>query len=250
MNEKVLRASRSSVVGLALLALWKIVSLRVPAYILPPPENFLAYSAQKVGSGFVLPHLLESVGEIIQGTAIGILLGLMFAFILHHSSTLRTLLMPLLLLVQITPKLSIAPLIVLWIGLGVESKIFLVALVVFFPVMTNILQKLGMQPRNLNALASIYQISGLRRFFVIDLPFVIPDFFTGLQIGLVQSVTAIVIGDFIGSERGLGYLAKLGLNNSDINLVLFSLLMLSLLGLLLFALSNTARRAVARKFAM
>ncbi len=244
---------RRLVLGTASLLLgilaWWAISRRVPDYVLPGPSQVVGFFWAQWTTGGLPLNIAETLGEILQGSLIGLAVGMVLAFLLHRFSLVRRILMPLVVIVQVTPKISIAPLVVLWIGLGVGSKIFLVALVVFYPILVNVMGKLDALPASFDELCVVTGIGGLKRVWAIELPYVLPDLCAGLRLGLVQAVTATVIGDFIGAERGLGYLAKLGQTNSNIQMVLMALILLSLIGWALYAIVGFVERRLTARFA-
>ncbi|MGB4136966.1 MAG: ABC transporter permease [Microbacterium sp.] len=245
---------RPLLVGGASLALgvvgwWAVASLPgVPAYILPTPGAVVDRAVGLWQSGALQLHTAQTFAEIIQGALIGVVVGILLAMVFYHVPLLNRVLMPLIVVVQVTPKISIAPLIVLWIGLGIESKVALVALVVFYPILINMLTRLGAMPTTMRDLAQVTGMGPVRRAFRIEFPFAFPAIAAGLKIGLLAGVTAAVIGEFIGSRAGLGYLEKQGQDNDDIRLVMVTLLLLSFIGYLLWAVVGAAEKRVSRRF--
>ncbi len=120
------------------------------------------------------------------------------------------LLMPIVVVVQAAPKISIAPLIVLWLGLGQQSKVTLVALVSFYPIMINMVTSLRGLPESLDHLARIVGLRGVRRALALEIPYSFPAIVAGLKVGVLQAVTATVIGELLTSSSGLGYLESQG----------------------------------------
>ncbi|WP_460464062.1 ABC transporter permease [Arthrobacter pigmenti] len=188
------------------------------------------------------------MAEVIQGAAIGTVMGIVLAMSFTHIAWLRKLLMPLIVVAQVTPKISIAPLIILWVGLGIGSKIALVILVTFYPVLINMLSRLEAIPPTVKDLSRITGMGAFRRALTIELPFSLPALAAGLKLGLIQGVTAAVIGEFIGAQAGLGYLEKQAQENADIQLVIICLLLLSSFGFLLYALVGFVEKRVVKRF--
>lgn len=220
----------------------------VPAYVLPTPQAVWARAVDLFVNNSVQIHIAQTVAEVLQGAVIGIVLGIVLAMTFHHVRWIERLLMPLIVVVQVTPKISIAPLIVLWIGLGVGSKITLVTLVVFYPVLINMLSRLSAMPTTLRDLAAIVGMNPVRRAFRIELPYSLPALAAGIKLGLLQGVTAAVIGEFIGARGGLGYLEKQGQDNDDIRLVIVALGLLCLLGVVIYTVVGFVERRIVRRF--
>ncbi|TAM70067.1 MAG: ABC transporter permease [Microbacteriaceae bacterium] len=228
---------------------WAIAVISgLPAYILPTPGATLQRAIELFGTGAIQIHIAQTIAEVLQGAIIGIVLGMMLAMVFFHIGWVRKLLMPIIVVAQVTPKISIAPLIILWIGLGIGSKITLVALVVFYPVLINMLARLESIPSTVRDLAHITGMGPVRRAFRIEFPYSLPALAAGVQLGLLQGVTAAVIGEFIGTRAGLGYLEKQGQDNDDIRLVMVTLALLAALGVVLYLVVGLIERRVSRRF--
>lgn len=157
--------------------------------------------------------------------------------------------MPIVVIIQVTPKISIAPLIVLWLGLGVSSKITLVALVMFYPVLINMMTKLSSVPTSFKDLAIIIGMNPIRRALKVDIPFAFPALASGLKLGILQGITASVIGQFIGATAGLGFLEIQAQEAADTRLVIVCILLLSFLGYALYSIVALIEKRVARRYA-
>lgn len=231
------------------LAWWAIASFtNVPAYILPTPLEVWKRAYELFATNAIQIQIAQTVAEIVQGSVIGIAVGLVLAMSFFHINWIQRLLMPLIVVAQVTPKISIAPLIVLWIGLGIGSKITLVALVVFYPVLINMLARLNAMPPTYRDLAKITGMNPVRRAIRMELPYSLPALAAGIKLGLLAGVTAAVIGEFIGANAGLGFLEKQGQDNDDIRLVIVALGLLSLLGVVLYWIVGVAERRIVRRF--
>jgi len=247
------RVRPSLVGGAALVAgvvvWWAIARFSgVPPYILPTPGATLTRAFELFDSNAIQVHIAQTVAEVLQGAIIGIVIGIVLAMLFHHVRWLRRLFMPVVIVAQVTPKISIAPLIILWVGLGIGSKITLVALVVFYPVLINMLARLEAIPSTVRDLSKITGMGPVRRAFRIEFPYSFPALAAGIKLGLLQGVTAAVIGEFIGARAGLGYLEKQGQDNDDIRLVLVTLALLALLGVILYLVVGAIERRVSRRF--
>lgn len=236
--------------GAGLAGWWLLAELGgLPDYVLPSPAAVVDRAAGLMASGSLQLHTAQTVAEVLQGAVIGAALGAALAMTFHHVRPIKRLLTPVIVVMQVTPKISIAPLLILWIGLGIASKIVLVALVVLYPVLITMLARLESMPSSMRDLASIMDMGPLRRALQIELPFALPGFMTGLGVGLLAGVTAAVIGEFIGATAGLGFLEKQGQDNDDVALVIACLLILSILGWLLFAGVRLVERRITRRYA-
>jgi NitT/TauT family transport system permease protein len=214
------------------IALWWLVVVvaKVPAYLLPPPDAvatrfvFLAQSAE------LTEHIRVTLVEIAGGFVIGSLLGIAFGWLFVRIPVLGRLLSPLILLLQTAPKIAVAPLLLLWLGLDMGPKITLIALVTFFPVMAGASVGFAAVERPYQDLATLLQLTAWQRFRRMELPFSLPPIFAGLRIASTQAVTAAVIGELMGATYGLGYLLSLGQENGDASVVIVAILILSAIG--------------------
>ena len=150
--------------------------------------------------------------------------------------------MPFVLIVQTAPKISIAPLLILWFGLGIESKVALVVLVVFFPIMVNEVAAIRDIDADLHQLLSVLGATAWQRFAYLEFPASLSWLLSGMKVAVTQAVIGAVVGEMIGSKAGMGFLLMLGNETSDINLILASVIVLSLSGLLLYLLVAFAER--------
>ncbi|MFF5264404.1 ABC transporter permease [Actinomadura viridis] len=249
-----LRAARPVVVGALSLAagvlLWWLVTVLfdIPAYRLPTPGAVAAHGWTLARDGALTVHIAQTLAEVVQGVLLGSALGVVLAMVFTRVRPLERVLMPLIVIAQVTPKISIAPLIVLWLGLGIGSKIALITLVSFYPVLINMTMRLRAIPTGVDDLARLLEIGPLARAVKIDLPFALPAIAVGLRLGVLQAVTAAVIGEFIGAEAGLGYLERQAQDNDDIRLVIVSLGLLCLLAWTLYTLVGLVERRLNSRF--
>ncbi|MGO1408630.1 MAG: ABC transporter permease [Brachybacterium sp.] len=232
------------------LAIWWLVatSTAIPTYVLPSPKAVLDDGVRMWASGSLQTHTLQTLAEIGQGAAIGVSSGIALAILFLKVPLVERLLMPIIVVLQVTPKISIAPLIVLWLGLGIGSKIALVALVTFYPVLINLISRLQGIPPTYEDLARVLNMGVLKKTVAIDFPYATPALMTGLKIGALQAVTAAVIGEYIGATAGLGFLQKQAQDNDQITVVLLALFVLCLVGWALYSIVGFMEERAKRRF--
>ncbi|WP_234945650.1 ABC transporter permease [Anaerosphaera aminiphila] len=200
--------------------------------------------AKLFSSGTIVPHILITLKEILLGTLIGVLLGLVLGYIMAKIRIIEKLIMPLVVILQTAPKISLAPLFILWLGLGIESKIVLVVLVVMFPVMINEVLAIRTIDKNVYDLMSVLKSNKIQVFFYIELPYSFEMLISGIKLAMTQAVTGAVIGEMIGAKAGLGYLLTLGSETYDISMILSSVIILSFIGLFLYEIFNILENKV------
>lgn len=218
---------------LAILIAWTAVLrvFEVSESRLPPPADVADYFRFMVTDGDLLRHSWVTLKEIGVGLVWGVGIGVLNALVLDRWQRMEAIIEPLIVIVQATPKISLAPLLVTWLGLGATPKVALVALVTFFPVMANSLGGLRSVPVELLDLAAMTGANRFQEYRRIRLVHALPSLLTGLKVSVSLSVTAAVVGEFIGATEGLGTLLALGQESANVLLLLVTLLVLGAIGL-------------------
>jgi NitT/TauT family transport system permease protein len=242
-----LRRSRTKILPVAflvvILVVWEVISRFTelfPDYILPAPTAILARIWKD-------PELLSSATwitfvEVVVGFAAGALIGLALALPIAYSATVRATLYPLIVASQAVPKIAIGPLLVLWLGLGMLPKLAIVAMMVFFPVVITAAEGFSSVDRNLLDLMRSVHASAWEIFRRVRFPHALPQIFSGLKIGITLAVVGAVVGEWIGSDDGLGYLLLQANTQLDSTLLFSALTLLVALGVVLFILVEVAER--------
>ena len=197
---------RAVLLLLVLLGLWQsvVVFTHIPAYFLPSPEA--VWHALVKNSGLIGREAWVTCLEMLLGFLLASLIGAWSAISLAYCRTLRLSLLPVLVLSQAIPTFAIAPLLILWLGYGLASKIAITLLMLFFPIMSAFLDGL-MQPQPaLMAMARLMTVSRWRMLLVIQIPSALPKLATGLRVAAAGAPLAAIIGEWVGANRGLGYL--------------------------------------------
>jgi NitT/TauT family transport system permease protein len=239
---------RAAAVLAAAIAVWwgAVIAFRIPAFLLPTPDAVLGRFLFMAREGQLERHAAATLTELGLGFAVGAVAGLLVGWAFDRLPLLGRLMSPLILLLQTAPKIAIAPLLLLWLGLGLGPKVVLIALVSFFPVLTGTVTGLAAVEPGYRDLSRLLDLSTAMRFRRVELPFALPAIFAGLRIATTQAVTAAVVGELIGATYGLGYLLSVGQENNDAALVLAAILMLSTLG---WAMHEVVRAAETRVLA-
>ncbi|MCQ1853461.1 ABC transporter permease [Neorhizobium galegae] len=234
----------------ATLVLWTaiVVIFRVPAFLLPGPLEVFARLLFLFENAKLFRHigvtLTEIVAGFVIGTAVGILAGVVFAR-LPRVERFAT---PLILLLQTAPKIAIAPLLLLWLGIGPTPKIVLIAIVTFFPVMSGMVTGLRYGEGSFRDLAAVLKLSPWQSFWHIELPSALPAVLAGMAVATTLAMTAAVIGELMGANEGIGYLLSSGQENSDTAVVIGMVLLLSLIGWAFYEVIELIRRRSLGRF--
>ncbi|HWP59077.1 MAG TPA: ABC transporter permease [Candidatus Acidoferrales bacterium] len=226
----------------ALLGLWEILVrvVEVPNFILPAPREL--YDALVTKFAVVATHAAVTFAEALGGFILSLVLGVGFAVGVVHSRHLQNTLYPLIVILYAMPKSAFAPLMVIWIGYGLMSKIAIAFLVAFFPIVVNTVVGLREIEPELLDLARIYRGSRFAVLKKIRFPNSLPYLFAGIKVALVLSVTGAIVAEFVAANQGLGYLILQANYSLDTAFALVNLLILALLSLLLFSAVDILQR--------
>ncbi len=240
------RLARILAVVLTLLALWQgIVWLTgLPRFILPPPlkvaQTFWASRA------LIAEHALVTLTEIAIGFAIGASLGAVSAIWLAFSAAARLLLGPVLVFSQALPVFALAPILTLWLGYGLGSKVAMAVLIIYFPVTTSFLDGLMRTPPGYLDLARTMGASRLRVMMHLRIPAALPSLASGLKLAAVYAPIGAVIGEWVGSSQGLGYLMLLANGRAKTDLMFAAMLTLGVMSVLIYLAADALARRVGR----
>ena len=178
----------------------------VPEFLLPTPQSVGLALWQLVASGDIWAHLSATLSVVLIGLGAGVALGMVFGTILAHFDKLRAWLDGLLLFLQTAPKIALAPLFLIWFGLGLLSKVILVISLVFFPVLIGTILGVRSVEPSLRDLARILKLSAWRTLVSIELPQASADILAGVRVGSLQAVVGAILAEWLSSKTGLGYL--------------------------------------------
>ena len=236
---KRIRSTRSWI-GLAsilagLLIWWLVVgTARLPAFILPSPGGVWQRFLLALADGSLLLHTTVTLSEVLLGLLFGVGLATLLGYLVAKSHALERVLSPYLVASQAVPLVAIAPLLVIWFGPGMFSKVLICALIVFFPVLVNTVVGVRAVPTPLYDLMRSLHASQAQVLLKLEIPAALPIFLGGLRIGATLSVIGAVVGELVGSDRGLGFLINVGRGQYDTALVFVAVFVLILLALCLY----------------
>lgn len=217
-----------------LIALWQVLSLAldIPVWLLPAPTLIFQ---KLVEWGDKLPlHTWVTLYETLAGFALAIAVGLPLAILIVYSEVLQNTIYPILVIFQSVPKVAIAPLFLVWVGYGAVSKVLVAFLVAFFPIVVDTATGLNAVPPELMELMKVLRASPYHIFKKIRFPAALPHIFSGLKVAITLSVIGAVIGEFVGSDKGLGYLILISSSHMDTGLAFGSMAILAVIGIGLF----------------
>jgi NitT/TauT family transport system permease protein len=223
---------------LLFLTVWEglVLLFDLPAFILPSPMQVGQRFAKAISDGSLLENSVTTMIEVFSGLASGVFFATLLGYILAKSTFLENVLQPFLIASQAIPTVAIAPLLVIWFGSGIFSKVLICALIVFFPVLVNTIVGIRAVPENLRDLMRSLKATPWQMFHLLELPAAMPVLLGGLRIGATLSVIGAVVGELVGADRGLGFLINVGRGQYDTALVFVGILTLVFLALALYSL--------------
>ena len=238
------RAIIPALVIVGILVVWEVVELilKVPVYVLPRPS--VIGHAIIVNRALLLRHLVPTVEEALLGFLIGNSLAVLLAISFVYSRTLERSLYPVAITLRSIPVVAITPLLLLWLGNGIAPKVAIAALSAFFPTLVNMVQ--GLTSVETPALELMHTLSANRRqiFTKMRWPAALPYLFSALKIASASSVLGAIVAEWIGSDKGLGYLIVVSTFEFRIELLWANIAIASLLAVLSFALVGAIERRV------
>jgi NitT/TauT family transport system permease protein len=214
----------------------------VPPYLLPAPGDVGRAILDLAASGQLAGHLRFTLGNLLGGLAIGVVLGGAAGVALARVPALERALGGPILFLQTAPKIALAPLFVIWFGLGATSKLVLVVSLVLFPVMIGMLAGLRGVDRRLIDLARLLRLTPWQRFRRIELPAALPELFVGLRVGAVQAVVGAILGEWMAGREGLGYLMTFATATYKTPLLFAAVVLTALLGIAVYQVVDIAER--------
>jgi NitT/TauT family transport system permease protein len=234
-----------SLAGIAVFLLFWEGSVRyfqVKSYLLPAPSE--VFSALFNSRGRIADHLLVTLTSMVSGYLLAIVVGIPLAMAIAGSRTFESSVYPLVIFLQILPKIAIAPLFIIWFGFGLAPKILLVFLLSFFPiVVAGVAGFKSVSPEILEFSRST-GVGPLKTFWKIRFPSAMPEIFTGLKVAAALASTAAVVAEFVAADRGLGYLLLVFNGEMLTPLVFADILVLGVLGLLLYYAVEVAQMII------
>ncbi|WP_421998828.1 ABC transporter permease [Reyranella sp.] len=235
---------RPFITAIGLLLAWEILARAsgVPPYILPPPSRVLLVLVERWD--LLAEQAAWTAAEMALGLVLGLVLGSLLAIAFVASAVWRRWALPLVIVSQAIPVIAIAPLLVLWLGYGMASKVAMAALVIFFPVVSTLYDGLRRTDRGWLDLGRTMDASPAALLLQIRLPAALPAFASGARIAAAIAPIGAVIGEWVGASAGLGYLMTLSLARGQTTLAFAALVVLCLLGLALYHATDRLARAL------
>ncbi|WP_431282475.1 ABC transporter permease [Humitalea sp. 24SJ18S-53] len=230
---------------LCLLAWHLVVAYgNIPPVILPPPKAVWLILSNNMP--LLLQHAWPTFVESLLGFAIATALGIVLAVAITYSRLLREAIYPHLVIFQLIPKVALAPLFIVWLGIGAPSRLAFATFISFFPLVVATSQGLSEVPSDMLRLANSLSATRWQVFRTIRFPYALPHIFAGMKIAVTMSMIGVIVGEFITAQRGLGYLILFAGAQAETALILAAVALLCAIGLAQFAMVALLERVVRR----
>ena len=214
-------------------------------FVLPSPETVFARLVKALTDGTIAPHALATLEEIAIGFGVAAVLAIAVGYVLARSRPAARLLSPYIVAAQATPVLALAPLIALWFGTGLLSKVIICALICFFPITVSTMVGMQSVDRELLEMARAYRATPGQRLRLPEIPGALPSIFGGLRIGVTLAVIGAIVGEWAGADRGLGLLINLARGSLfDTPLLFATLMTIAAIGVALYLVVVLIERRV------
>ena len=207
--------------------------MEIPSVLLPAPSGILA-TLDRLFFPLILKHAIPTITESLVAFAISCVIGVMLAGLLSSSKLLREALYPNVVFFQLIPKIALAPLFIVWLGIGAESRLSFAVFISFFPVVIATLAGLDNVDKSLLRLCKALRASEWQVFRDVRLPFAIPYVFSGMKIATTFAIIGVIVGEFITSQAGLGYLILFASAQAETELIFAAITVLCVFGLIFY----------------
>lgn len=238
----------AAIIILLLIVAWEVLVevLDVQRWLLPPPSVIFVEILDSLG--FLLRHTWVSTTEIALGFSISIVLAVLLASGIIWSRTVERTLYPVIITSQTIPIITLAPLLIIWVGTDIMSKVIVIVLFTFFPIVISLVSGLRSVDQEMVDMLRTLGASPWQTFRKLMIPSALPSFFAGLKVAAVVSVIGAVIGEWFGSSEGLGWLMKIAGGQFQTARVFAAIVMLSILAMTLFAAVVVVEKWSLRKY--
>ncbi|HEX3952736.1 MAG TPA: ABC transporter permease [Stellaceae bacterium] len=230
------------------LALWQgvVFAFRVPHVILPPPSDIAVELWRMLPA--LLQNALPTTADSLMAFFAATLLGIGIAIVLTYSPVLRDTLYPNLILFQLIPKVALAPLFVVWLGISSQSRVTFATFISFFPIVISAVVGFASAEKSALRLCRSLTASEWQSFVMVRFPFALPAIFSGMKVAMTMAIIGVIIGEFISAKAGLGYYILYASSRMETALIFAALFVLCVIGVALFGAVALAEQLVRRVY--
>jgi putative hydroxymethylpyrimidine transport system permease protein len=229
---------------LIILGVWESAcrGFNLPEFILPPPSRIIAEAVFQ--APLLWPHAATTALEVLTGILLSLVVAVPLAMIMFARPALEKAVAPFLVASQAVPVFAIAPLLVIWLGYGIASKVLMAAVIIFFPITVSLLEGFKSCDSEFRVLFQLMGAGFWKTMRLLYWPWALPHFFAGLKVGVSVATIGAVIGEWVGAQQGLGYLMIQANARLKVELVFAAILWLSVMGLSLWVLVGYLERKI------
>ncbi|MCB1405604.1 MAG: ABC transporter permease [Rhodobacteraceae bacterium] len=234
-------ANSHTVMGIVILSIllliWQFLppALGIPRFIIPTVTDMLTELGRMYRRENLIANTVSTAWYTLLGFAIGSALGAMIGYLLGFSQFWERVLSPYILALQIAPKVAFAPLFIMWFGYNAIPKLLVTVLIVFFPVLVNVLAAMKTVDRDMVNLARAYSMTRWEIFLKVEFPSTLPNLMAGLRIASTLAVIGVTVGELVGGNTGLGFLISYGGGQANAAMVFNAIVLLTLIGIVLYS---------------
>jgi putative hydroxymethylpyrimidine transport system permease protein len=220
--------------ALLILASWEMAcrGFAIPDFILPMPTQIISVALFK--ATLLLPHAGATALEIVLGILISLAFAVPLSMVMFANPAVENAIAPFLVASQAVPVFAIAPLLVVWLGYGISSKVLMAAIIIFFPITVNLLEGFKSCDQEYRILFQLMGAGFWKTMRLLFWKWALPQFFAGLKVGVSVATIGAVIGEWVGAQQGLGYLMIQANARLRVDLVFAAILWLSAMGVILW----------------
>ncbi|GBF11661.1 ABC transporter permease [Tepidibacillus infernus] len=231
------------------IIIWQLLPkvVTIPSYILPTPLDII-HSFWEEKEILLFTHLPLTLLESMIGLIISIVIGFVIAWMMHISVNVETTIYPWIIISQTIPIIVLSPIIIMWLGYGIWAKVFVIFLISFFPVTMNVFQGLKSVDGEIIALLQSYGATKGQIFWKVEIPSAMPFIIAGVKMAAVFSVIGATLGEWLGSDQGLGFYSRRMTSNLQADSAFASVILLALLGLFLHGTVQLIQNLFFKKY--
>ncbi|WP_440897639.1 ABC transporter permease [Amphibacillus sp. Q70] len=215
---------------------------QVPTFILPTPVQVFEELIKQFSDGEIWTHLLITLFEVIVGFSIAVILGMLMGYVISKNKQAKELFMPLLVFFQVMPKIALVPIFIIWFGLGMTSKLFVVVAMSFFPIIEGVIEGLIKIPNDFYDLLKTFKSTKMQVLTKLELPFILPTLLPALKVGVIQAIIGATVAEWMAGQYGLGYIQTFASSTFNTSLLITGVIITILLGIVLYSIIDLVER--------
>lgn len=215
-------------------------------FLVPSPIDVVQRIASIISDGSLYTHLSITLLEMGLGLLLGTTIAVVLGYAVDHNQLVAYLLEPVIVISQAIPIVALAPLLTVWFGPGLASKIAVCSLIVFFPILVNVTSGLSSINPQHREMFKLLEATPIKTLFLLEIPATLPSFLSGLKVGSTLAGMGAVVGEFVASTKGLGYLVKQGQNLYDLPMMFAAIFILMLVTTLIYFTMSFLERTLVR----